>query len=81
MKISPEEALKYLDTVVSKSSGTREDHEVLKASVQILTQIIVEWRSLSPYRNLLQNPSTVPGGKSAEALKKLPPPVPKSSES
>lgn len=37
MKITPKTALEYLDNCAKKYTGTREDHVILQASLQVLT--------------------------------------------
>jgi hypothetical protein len=46
IKITPESALGYVDEVVAKYEGTRDDHRVLLASMNLLRQIVADHTKL-----------------------------------
>jgi hypothetical protein len=45
--ITPEQALEHLDGVAGKYQGTRDDHNLLSASISLLQQVVAQWRKLS----------------------------------
>ena len=48
--LTPEEALKHLDTAAADRMGTRADHRLLQASTMMLHQTLQEWRVLKQHQ-------------------------------
>jgi hypothetical protein len=42
--VTPDTAYGYLDGVVAKYQGTRDDHRVLDLSLKLMAQVIHEWK-------------------------------------
>ena len=51
IQITPEDAIKHLDGVAQNSHGTRGDHQILQASVQVLAHMVKDWRELRAAEN------------------------------
>jgi len=46
VEITPMEAVGFLDHVAQKFEGTRSDHDILRSSIQLLTNIVSDHRVL-----------------------------------
>jgi hypothetical protein len=65
VELSPEKAIDHLDGVAKKYQGTRDDHFILSASVQIIRNVISEWRAMqdAPLLEEVPRPQSKSNGK------------------
>lgn len=67
MRITPETALEHIDNVCAKFEGTRTDHAILQASIQLLANVVKEHKQWRDERDAEASKAA-----SAEAAKGLP---------
>jgi hypothetical protein len=46
IELTPEKALVHLDEVAAKYQGSRDDHRILSGSLQLLQNVVSEWRAM-----------------------------------
>jgi len=66
MKITPKDAIAYLDNCAKKYTGTREDHVILQASIQVITAEVEKAEKLRAKLEEIENErklAKIDGGK------------------